>query len=121
MSASIEVVFPGFTLKGDHYNQTIDGISSVAGNFHSSLSAQDRKPKFCELMFFNLMKTKVTFHQNFLSEDYNHLNKQGWLDMEFYSEKDITRFKSIIAKTLVRLKVIKLLKSNGLNNAYSVN
>jgi multimeric flavodoxin WrbA len=114
ISASLDVVYPGFTNGGEYRDHMLQRISRAAGNFYSDLVLDDRKPMFRELMFFNLMKTKVTLHRNFLPADYNYWQQQGWLDRDFYSEQGVPRLQSAIARIMVKLKVKKMLKSSGL-------
>lgn len=115
MGASLEVVYPGFLNGGDYRQRILDQIARASTDFHSSLTKPGRKPLLRELMFFNLMKTKVTLHRDFLPADYNYWNGTGWLEKNFYSEKGLPRFKSAIAKFLVRRKVKSILVSKGLN------
>lgn len=114
MCADVEVAFSGFKNGGKYREKTLKQISQAAKDFHSALISDDRKILFRELMFFNLMKTKVTLHKDILPEDYHYWQRQGWLDQDFYSEKGIPKLKSAMAKTLVRFKVKKMLKSCGL-------
>lgn len=114
MCSDVEVVISGFKNGGKYREKALNQISQAAETFHSALISDDRKILFRELIFFNLMKTKVTLHKDFLPEDYHYWQRQGWLDQDFYSEKGISKLKSAMAKTLVRKKVKKLLKSCGL-------
>jgi multimeric flavodoxin WrbA len=114
MCTDVEVVYPGFKNGGKYRKKALNQITQAAKNFHSSLFSDDRKILFRELMFFNLMKTKVRLHEDFLPEDYHYWQRQGWFDKDFYTEKGIPKLKSAIAKALVRLKVKKMLKSYGL-------
>ena len=110
----VEVVYRGFKNGGKYREKALNQISQAAKTFHSALTSDGRKILFRELMFFNLMKAKVTLHKDFLPEDYHYWQRQGWLDQDFYSEKGIPKLKSAMAKTLVRKKVKKILKSCGL-------
>lgn len=115
ISTSLEVVFPGFINGGKYRERTLDRISRAARDFHSALTTQGRKVMFRELMFFNLMKTKVTLHRDLLPADYDYWEKKGWLGMDFYSEEGLPKFRSAMAKFLVRRKVKKMLNSKGIN------
>ncbi|MBN2320438.1 MAG: flavodoxin family protein [Acidobacteria bacterium] len=116
MCASLDVVYPGFMKGGKYREVMLNRISRAARDFYAALQAGDRKPLFRELMFFNLMKTKVTVHKEFLPEDYNYWKRREWLKRDFYTENNVSRFKSAIAKTMVDLKVKKMLKSTGLKD-----
>jgi multimeric flavodoxin WrbA len=120
MSAALGVVYPGFTNEGAYRDRMLQNIERAAGDFYSNLVAKHREAAMRELMFFNLMKTKVTLHRDFLPADYNFWRKQGWLDRDFYTENEIPRFKSTMAKLLVRLKVRKMLKSGGLDRVFGM-
>jgi multimeric flavodoxin WrbA len=115
MGASLEVVYPGFLDGGRYREKILDQIAQAAKDFYSALTKPERKPLFRELMFFNLMKTKVTLHKDFLPADYNYWKGTGWLERNFYSEKSLPKFKSAIAKFLVRQKVKRMLDSKGIN------
>jgi multimeric flavodoxin WrbA len=115
MGPSIEVVYPGFKNGGKYKEKTLNRIAKGARDFYSALISDDREPLFKELMFFNLMKCKVTLHKDFLPADYEYWQKQGWIDQDFYSENGVPTVKSMIAKALVKRKVNKLIKSCGLN------
>jgi len=114
LSTSLEVVYSGFVNNGKYRDQTMDRITQAARDFHSDLISPDRSPMLRELMFFNLMKSKVTLHRDLLPADYLYWKRQGWLDAKFYSDKGIPRLRSAVAKILVKRKVRKLLKSRGL-------
>ena len=115
MGPCIEVVYPGFKNGGKYREKTMNKITKSAKEFHSALISVDRKPLFRELAFFNLMKRKVTLHKDYLPADYNYWQKQGWIERDFYSENNVPVLKSIVAKTLVKRKANKLIKSGGLN------
>ena len=115
LGASLEVVYPGFLNGGRYRRQILHEISQGAEAFYAALAKQERKPLFRELMFFNLMKTKVTVHKDFLPADYRYWERTGWLQMDFYSEKGLPKFKSTMAKFLVRRKVKSMLHSKGLH------
>ena len=112
--AALDVVYPGFLNGGDYKAQTLDRIARAAREFHAALSANHRKPMFRELMFFNMMKTKVTFHKDFLPADYRFWEKMGWLEKDFYSEEDLPGLKSRVARFLVGRKVKQMIRANGL-------
>ena len=114
MGPALDVVYPGFFNGGAYKERILTQISNAARDFHALLTATDRSLLFRELMFFNLMKTKVTVHREFLPEDYNYWKRQGWLDMEFYWEKSIPWLKGFMARTLVKLRVKKMLKAIGM-------
>ena len=114
MGPSIEVVYPGFKNGGEYREKILNIIEKGAGDFHSALVSVDREPLFKELMFFNLMKHKVTLHRDFLPADYNYWKQQGWLNQDFYCENGVPALKSTIARTLVKKKANKLIKSYGL-------
>jgi multimeric flavodoxin WrbA len=114
MCTDVEVVYPGFKNGGNYREKVLNQITQAAKDFYSALISDDRNILFRELMFFNLMKTKVTLHKDFLPEDYHYWQSQGWLSQDFYTNKNIPKFKSTIAKTMVRRKVKKMLKSCGL-------
>lgn len=117
MCASLEVVYPGFLNGGGYRTKVFDQIFKAAEDFHRALTKQKRKPLLRELMFFNLMKTKVTLHKDFLPSDYQYWEKKGWLEMDFYSEKSLPKVKNAIAKFLVRRKVNNMLHSKGISAA----
>ena len=117
MSADLEVVYPGFTGGGTYREQILEKISRAAADFHGALNSADRPVLMRELMFFNLMKTKVTLHRNFLPRDYLYWEEKGWLQEEFYSDNGIPALKKALAKTLVKLRVKKLMKSSGITAA----
>ena len=120
LGASIEVVYPGFLNGGRYRRQILHRISRGAAEFYAALAKQERKPSFRELMFFNLMKTKVTLHKEFLPADYHYWERNGWLERKFYSEKGLSKFKSAVAEFLVRRKVNKMLHAIGLHPASSI-
>ena len=111
---SLEVVYPGFMNGGKYRDRTLKRISRAAEVFHSALEVGERRPTFRELMFFNLMKTKVTLHKDFLPADHDFWKRNGWLEKDFYSEKGLPRFRSALARFLVGLKAQKMLRSKGL-------
>ena len=115
LCASLEVVYPGFLNGGKYRRQILHRISQGAKSFCAALSNHERKPLFRELMFFNLMKTKVTLHKDHLPADYRYWQRKGWLEKEFYSEKSLPKFKSTMARFIVRRKVKKMLSSQGLD------
>ena len=117
LGASIEVIYPGFQSDDEYRRRCLDRISRAADEFHSALTKRERTPLFRELMFFNLMKTKVTLHKDFLPADYRYWEAAGWLGKDFYSEKGLPKLKSGIAKFLVRLKVRRMLASKGIEAA----
>jgi multimeric flavodoxin WrbA len=108
MCADVEVVYPGFKNGGKYREKMLAQISRAAREFHSALISNHRKILFRELMFFNLMKTKVTLHKDFLPEDYQYWQSNGWLNQDFYSKNGIPKLKSAVAKNLVRMKVKKM-------------
>ena len=115
LGPSIEVVYQGFKNGGPYREKKQNQITQSAREFHAAVFSADRKTAFRELMFFNLMKTKVTMHKDFLPADYHYWKNQGWLDRDFYSEEDIPPIRSAIAKALVRKKAKKMIKSCGLD------
>lgn len=115
MGPCIEVVYPGFKNGGKYREKTLNKITKGAKEFHSALISVDTKPLFRELVFFNLMKRKVTLHKDYLPADYNYWQKQGWIERDFYSENNVPVLKSIIAKNIVKKKANKLIKSSGLD------
>jgi multimeric flavodoxin WrbA len=121
MGPSIEVVYQGFKNGGNYKEKTLNRIAKGARDFYSALISDDREPLFKELMFFNLMKYKVTMHRNFLHADYAYWQKHGWIDQDFYSENGVPIVKNIIAKNLVKIKAKKLIKSCGLNSEFDKN
>ncbi len=56
----------------------------------------------------------VTLHRKLLPRDYQYWEETGWLDKEFYNEDNIPGFKKALAKTIVKLRVKKLVKSSGM-------
>lgn len=118
MSASLDVVFPGFTGNDKYRESVISKISRATGEFNSALNMLNRPVLLRELMFFNLMKTKVTLHQKYLARDYAYWQETGWLHKDFYKEENIPAIKNIFAKALVKLKVKKLKKSSGMESMF---
>ena len=118
MSAALEVVYPGFTNGGSYRERALEQISRAAGDFHRALNMRHRPALLKELMFFNLMKSKVTLHRELLPQDYRYWEKMGWLHKEFYTERDVPRLKKFLAKTLVKIRVKKLLKSSGMETMF---
>ncbi len=112
---SLEVVYPGFLNGGRYKEQILNQISQVAKDFCTALTGRERKPLFRELMFFNLMKNKVTLHRDFLPADYNYWERKGWLSKDFYEENSVTKYKKILSKFLVGRKVKKMLHTKGLD------
>ncbi len=108
MSAALEVVYPGFTNGGGYRERVLEQISRAAGEFHRVLNMQRRPALLKELMFFNLMKTKVILHRELLPRDYRYWEEKGWLQKDFYRENNIPRVKKILAKALVKIRVKKL-------------
>jgi multimeric flavodoxin WrbA len=115
MGPSLDVVYKGFISGGKYRKKILNRIAQGAGDFYSALVSADREPLFRELMFFNLMKCKVTLHKDFLPADYEYWKKQGWIDLDFYSNGNVPLLKRIAAKTLVKRKTNKLIKSSGLD------
>jgi len=114
IAAALDVVYPGFINGGKYRAQVLGQISRAAEQFHAALNSDHRPTLLRELMFFNLMKTKVTLHRKLLPRDYQYWKERGWLHKEFYNEDNIPGFKKALAKALVRLRVKKLVKSSGM-------
>jgi site-specific recombinase XerD len=115
IGAAIEVVYPGFLNGGAYAKKIHDHISRAASDFYMALTNKERKPLFRELMFFNLMKSKVTLHQTFLPADYDYWKMKGWLEKDFYDEQSLPKIKNALAKFLVKRKVKKMLQDTGIN------
>lgn len=118
MSASLDVVFPGFIGGGKYREHVLEQISQAAEEFHAALNTVKRPVLFRELMFFNLMKTKVTLHRESLARDYQYWVENGWLHKKFYTGKNISVLKIALAKALVKSKVKKLVKSSGMETMF---
>lgn len=109
----LDVVYDSFKKEGEYRNKTNERISRLAYDFYEALTTP-RKVKFKELVFFNVMKAKVTFHSVMLPRDYDFWKEKGWLERSFYHENNIPCLKSALAKKLAKIRVRKILRQYGL-------
>lgn len=114
LSANLSVVYPSFDKKG-HYRKRVDrAINEAASAFYRDLTTPRGIPRFRELAFFHLLKTKVRLHKDMLPRDYAFWEENSWLDREFYEETDLPRLKLRLARALVNRWVRGMMKRYNL-------
>ncbi|MCK4825286.1 hypothetical protein KA005_56585, partial [bacterium] len=113
--ANLGVVYESFLNEGEYRTKTLKRISESAHDFYEAITKPRSKPTFRELMFFNVMKRKVTLHRQMLPQDYNYWKEVGWLERVFYYEDDIPVFKGMLARLLATIRVRQVTKKYGLD------
>ena len=116
IAGKLDVVYEAFLHEGKYRDIILGKIRSSAAGFYQVLNAHWLQPKFKELMFFNLMKTKVTLHRDMLPHDYRYWKDRGWLDLAFYYDINISPLKTRLAKMLVGMRVRSIIKEYGFEN-----
>lgn len=110
LAASLGVVYPAF-VESDKYREKVHvELEQAAREFYRALTTSRGAPTMRELLFFNLMKTKVTLHREKLPRDYGFWEDQGWLTRKFYNEENLPALKAMLARSLVRMRVRKMMK-----------
>jgi len=59
------------------------------------------------------MKTKVTLHRDMLPQDYLYWREKGWLNKTFYHQQEVSPWKSLLARCLVKIKVRNIINKYG--------
>jgi hypothetical protein len=116
MAGSLDVVYRSFKQAGQYRNAVEKKISELAHEFSEALTTPRPSPTLKELMFFNIMKSKVTLHRNILPHDYEFWKEKGWLDRDFYHQDGFPRLKSKLAKILAGRRARTIIDKYGLSH-----
>lgn len=111
---TLDVVYDSFKEESSYRSKTLKRISAVSEKFYKAIESADPKPTFKDLVFFNLMKTKVTMHRNLLPEDYNFWKENGWLNSTYYYQNSIPVLKRRLAGLAAKKAVNKITKTYGI-------
>ena len=113
-AGELDAVYESFQKEGAYRTRIQQKLSDLAQSFHHALTTPRPAPGMKELAFFNVMKTKVTFHADLLPRDYEFWKEQGWLDRNFYHENGVNPIKSAFARFMVARKIKGIMQRNGL-------
>ena len=85
----------------DYKNKISDIISVEAEKFKNLLDrGKNYKPKFTQIVRFNLWKISAISKKNLYPGDFQHWEEKGWLDKEYYYPIKINPIQKIILKIL---------------------
>jgi len=115
IAGKLDVVYPGYLREGAYRAATERRIGRAAAALWEAMTTPQPAPSLQQLAFFRLMRTKVTFHREHLPRDYEYWQERGWLNRRYYDERPIPALKQLLARTLVRLRVRRLLHRSGLD------
>jgi multimeric flavodoxin WrbA len=116
LAGTLDVVYPGYEKEDDYRNEAERRVEQAATNLWAAMTTPRPAPSVKELVFFHLMRTKVTLHRHVLNRDFEYWEERGWLDQSWYdANAPVSAWKSRLARGLARLRVRKLLRHAGLS------
>ena len=111
---SLDVVYDSFKNEGNYRLKTLERISKLSKKFYLAIESPDPRPTFKDLVFFNLMKIKVSLHRNLLPKDYLFWKENSWLNSNYYHENNSPILKRQVARLAAKVKTNKIMKEYGL-------
>ncbi len=105
-------VIAKFIKKDENYrNQISDAMTVEAEKFKNLLNrGKNYKPKFTQILRFNLWKTSAIMKKNIYPGDYQYWEEKGWLDKDYYYPIKINSIQKIALKIIqkkIRKKIEK--------------
>jgi len=114
IAGELGVVYPSFVAGGRYRAQAEAHIERAAASLWDSMTTPRPSPSLKELAFFHLMRTKVTLHRDVLPRDYEVWQERGWLESDYFTDVAVPRWRSLLARALVRLRVRAILREAGI-------
>lgn len=101
-------VIAKFIKKDENYqNQISDAMTVEAETFKNLLNrGKTYKPKFTQILRFNLWKTSAVMKKDIYPGDYRYWEEKGWLDKDYYYPIKINAIQKIILK-IIQKKIRK--------------
>ena len=98
-------VFANFIKKDENYqNQISDAMTVEAEKFKNFLNrGKNYKPKFTQVLRFNLWKTSAIMKKNLYPGDYQYWEEKGWLDKDYYYPIKINTIQKIILEIIQKI------------------
>jgi len=105
-------VIAKFIKKDENYqNQISDAMTVEVEKFKNLLNrGENYKPKFTQILRFNLWKTSAIMKKNIYPGDYKYWEENGWLDKDYYYPIKINIIQKILLKIIqkkIRKKIEK--------------
>ncbi len=98
--------------KEDYQNKISDTFTVEAEKFKNLLNrGKYYKPKFTQIIRFNLWKISATLKKNLYPGDFQYWQEKGWLDKDYYYPIQINLIQKILLKILKRKLRKKIEKS----------
>ncbi len=91
-------------LKDDEYNSQISNKMTIEAIRLKKLLSRgtNYKPKFTQIIRFNLWKNSAVLKKNLYPGDYDYWKEKGWLDKDYFYPIKMNLFQKLILKIIIK-------------------